>query len=82
MKKFAITFLLVMTLAGVGYASTGTVTQSKVVDTTVTTADEALALLKAGNKRFYQDQSQQININTERRKALAKGQDPYAVVVG
>ena len=53
----------------------------KVVDTKVKTADQAIALLKQGNERFLKDQSEQINISSERRTTLKDGQSPYAVVI-
>ena len=53
----------------------------KVVNTQVKTAEEAIALLKQGNERFLNDQSEQINISSERRTALKAGQSPYAIVV-
>lgn len=53
----------------------------KVVNTKVKTADEAIALLKQGNERFLKDQSEQINVSSERRTELKDGQNPYAVVI-
>lgn len=44
-------------------------------------ADEALALLKAGNKRFAADKPVYERHDLERRKELKKGQDPFAVVL-
>ena len=55
--------------------------KSKVVNTKVKTADEAIALLKQGNERFVKDQSEQINISSEKRTELKNGQEPYAVVI-
>lgn len=46
------------------------------------TADEALGRLKAGNERFYQGKAQRPNQSPERVKALAAGQNPFAIIVG
>lgn len=52
-----------------------------VVNTNVTTAEEALKLLEEGNIRFLSDKSELRNINSERRNELKSGQSPYAVIV-
>lgn len=52
-----------------------------VVNTNVTTAEEALKLLEEGNIRFLSDKSELRNINSERRNELKNGQSPYAVIV-
>lgn len=46
------------------------------------TADEALARLKAGNERFVTGQVIHPNAGADRRAEVAKGQKPYAIVVG
>ncbi len=46
------------------------------------TADEALARLKAGNDRFVVGQVIHPNAGAERRAEVAKGQKPFAIVVG
>jgi carbonic anhydrase len=46
------------------------------------TADEALARLKAGNERFIAGQVIHPNAGADRRTEVAKGQKPYAIVVG
>jgi carbonic anhydrase len=46
------------------------------------TTDEALARLKAGNERFVTGQVVHPNAGAERRAEVAKGQKPYAIVVG
>jgi carbonic anhydrase len=46
------------------------------------TADEALARLKAGNERFVTGQVIHPNAGAERRAEVAKGQKPFAIVVG
>lgn len=58
-----------------------TVSEFVVVDTTLTSADDALKMLKSGNERFVTDTSILRNINQERRNQLKDGQNPYAVVV-
>ena len=46
------------------------------------TPDEALEKLKAGNKRFVELSSQTINEDGARRIAVAKGQKPFAGILG
>lgn len=52
-----------------------------IVDTNVSSADEALKILKEGNVRFATDKSVLRNINSERRNALKDSQNPYAVII-
>ena len=46
------------------------------------TADEALARLVAGNKRFVRGQARFLTIQKEILAALTKGQNPYATILG
>jgi carbonic anhydrase len=46
------------------------------------TADEALARLKHGNRKFVEDAPHDPDISRERRLALASGQQPIATLVG
>lgn len=55
--------------------------ESLVIDTTVTSANEALQLLKEGNKRFVEDDSELINVSSKKRNELEEGQNPYAIVI-
>jgi carbonic anhydrase len=48
----------------------------------MTTPDQALARLIEGNRRFVVDQPAQPDISTRRRLELAKGQQPFAALVG
>jgi carbonic anhydrase len=48
---------------------------------TTLTADQALALLKEGNRRFVADQPATGPISRKRRLEIAKGQAPFAVLV-
>lgn len=50
-------------------------------DIRITDANEALARLKEGNERFVNDESELINVSSERRTQLEEGQHPYAVVL-
>lgn len=50
-------------------------------DVAITNSDDALARLKDGNNRFYNNESKLINVTGERRDQLTDGQEPYAVVV-
>lgn len=54
---------------------------SIVVDTTVSTAKEALTFLKEGNTRFTNNTSELINISSAKRSELTTGQSPYAIVI-
>jgi len=55
--------------------------ESLVIDTTGKTADEALAFLKEGNARFINDDTEIINVSSEKRDELEEGQSPYAIVI-
>ena len=46
------------------------------------TADEALAALKEGNRRFMADERPEVDLSRERRLELAKGQQPIATLLG
>ncbi len=46
------------------------------------TADDALARLKAGNERFVTGKVIHPNADADRRAEVAKGQTPFAVIVG
>lgn len=95
MKKDLITALLISALLLVGCTNNSTdnttnnttnnqssnSTQMVVEDTTVSSSDEALQMLKDGNKRFVTDASILKNVNQQRRDDLKDGQNPYAVVV-
>ncbi len=46
-------------------------------------ADDALALLREGNRRFVASQSKAASLSVhERRAALVAGQEPFAIVLG
>lgn len=45
------------------------------------TADQALALLKEGNRRFVSDRPSAGQMSRRRRLEIAKGQQPFAVLV-
>ena len=57
------------------------VTDYTTEDVKITNYDDALARLKDGNTRFLNDNSQLINVTSERRNELLDGQSPYAVIV-
>ena len=61
--------------------SDNTLTEIIVVDTTVSSADDALQMLKDGNNRFLTDTSMLRNVSQERRDSLKDGQNPYVVIV-
>jgi carbonic anhydrase len=44
-------------------------------------ADQGLGRLKKGNEKFVADRSEAPNIGAERRRELAKGQNPFAIVL-
>ncbi|WP_297438101.1 carbonic anhydrase [uncultured Clostridium sp.] len=95
MKKLAIGLTLITCLGMAGCsqkvvpkptiptppAITNNISKNIVVDTTVTNSTQAINLLKEGNKRFVQNDSELININSERRNLLKNGQHPYATLV-
>jgi len=45
------------------------------------TAEQALERLKKGNEKFVADNSQPQKLGAERRRELAKGQHPFAIVL-
>lgn len=45
-------------------------------------ADAALALLKSGNRAFVADKPAQVPVGSARRLELARGQTPFAVLLG
>ena len=53
-----------------------------VIDSTTPTADEALARLKAGNERFVRGEARFPTVQKEVLADLARGQRPYATIVG
>lgn len=57
------------------------IAQIVVVDTAVSSADDALQMLKDGNERFVTDTSILRNVGQQRRDALKEGQSPYVVIV-
>lgn len=48
---------------------------------TVTSADEAITLLKEGNKRFINNKLANYDLSQTKRSELTQGQKPFAVVV-
>ncbi|MGL4453059.1 MAG: carbonic anhydrase [Sarcina sp.] len=60
---------------------TNSVSQNITVDTTVTNSTQAINLLKEGNQRFVKNNSELINVSSERRELLKNGQHPYATLV-
>ena len=48
---------------------------------TALTADQALALLKEGNRRFIADRPAGGSMSRQRRLDIAKGQQPFAVLI-
>ena len=61
--------------------ATTTTTGSHSETSTSVTPDQALNLLKEGNKRFVEDKSQPNNVDSKRRQELESGQHPYATIV-
>lgn len=58
-----------------------TSTENITTDTNVSTADQAINLLKAGNARFVADDCEVINVSSVKRTELENGQSPYAIVI-
>lgn len=46
------------------------------------TPDQALQRLRDGNRRFVEDKAPEVDISTRRRLEIAKGQTPFAALVG
>ena len=46
------------------------------------TADQALEMLQRGNADFVADRQSPVPVNRERRLEIAKGQTPFAVLIG
>lgn len=91
MKGKLITVLIITSMMLIGCNENNNSTNTKnvensvsefiIVDTDVSSSDEALQILKEGNARFATDKSVLRNINAERRESLKNGQNPYAVIV-
>ena len=91
MKRKLITVLIITSMMLIGCNENNNSTNTKnvensvsefiIVDTDVSSSDEALQILKEGNARFATDKSVLRNINAERRESLKNGQNPYAVIV-
>lgn len=91
MKSKLITVLIITSMMLIGCNENNNSTNTKnvensvsefiIVDTDVSSSDEALQILKEGNSRFATDKSVLRNINAERRESLKNGQNPYAVIV-
>lgn len=91
MKSKLITVLIITSMMLIGCNENNNFTNTKnvensvsefiIVDTDVSSSDEALQILKEGNARFATDKSVLRNINAERRESLKNGQNPYAVIV-
>lgn len=91
MKSKLITVLIITSMMLIGCNENNNSTNTKnvensvsefiIVDTDVSSSDEALQILKEGNARFVTDKSVLRNINAERRESLKNGQNPYAVIV-
>ena len=52
------------------------------METNILTPEQALSRLREGNRRFVADQPANPDISTSRRLQLAKGQQPFAALVG
>ena len=80
MKSKLITVLIITSMMLIS-CNENSVSEFIIVDTDVSSSDEALQILKEGNARFATDKSVLRNINAERRESLKNGQNPYAVIV-
>jgi carbonic anhydrase len=45
------------------------------------TAEQALKMLKEGNSRFVKEPAKTKEVTTDKRKELAKGQNPFAIIL-
>lgn len=91
-KKILVTLCTVLFLTSCSSSATNTLSITptnssvptatyKTEDVKITTYQEAIARLKEGNERFVTDHSELINVTSERRKQLMKGQTPYATII-
>ncbi|WP_297523271.1 carbonic anhydrase [uncultured Clostridium sp.] len=60
---------------------TNSISKNITVDTTVQNSTQAINFLKEGNQRFIKNDSELVNISSERRELLKNGQHPYATLV-
>lgn len=81
MKRLSLGLAIFAALSLAGCGTTNTDNVAQVENYKISDADEALKLLKEGNKRFTDDKSELKNVTAERREQLVEGQNPYAVVV-
>ena len=66
----------------VGCGKEGKVSESEVhTIASVANTDEALEVLKSGNKRFVEGDMKNLDLGPERREHLADGQSPHTIVV-
>ena len=70
------------TLITTGSASAVTFADPVGPGKTTLTADQALAKLRAGNRRYVADIPVKADMSRARRLALAKGQGPFAALIG
>lgn len=69
-------------LVGTGVASAAAAAPAAGVPKTNLSPAQALARLMDGNRRFVADEANVSDLGTRRRLALAKGQGPFAALVG
>lgn len=62
-------------------ATTANLSKNVTVDNTVTNSTDAINLLKIGNKRFVENDSEVINVSSDKRNALKNGQHPFVATV-
>ena len=83
---FALLLILLLTLVGCS-KDDAKETSGKVEKITyysnpkINTADEALNLLKEGNKRYVEGNLKNFDLGKEKREALTKGQNPHTIIV-
>jgi carbonic anhydrase len=84
LRLFVVAFavLVVNSQRDVARAVESSDSESKTVSGQPISADAALELLKAGNKRFVSGQSKHPHEGKNWRKRLASGQKPFATILG
>ncbi len=82
-KKILAIGLAILLTSGMTIGCTEkTATKSEFYETPeVHNADEALKVLKLGNKRFVEDKMEKFNLGFDKRKSLANGQNPHTVIL-
>jgi len=79
------TLLIIMIAVGYGYKNTNNYPTAQVVkilkDSEAASYEKSLKLLKEGNTRYVEEKLENIDLSGIKRKQLASGQKPFAIIV-